>query len=145
LANTRQLYATTPMTAQHVSEIIGTIFEDLIGTYQYDEGTSRPAICINKPIENRELLQNVECVVSAAPRTRDRQAYWMVYFLQKCFEDDPGILGCISERMRSLFSTGIKIDYLPGDKTIEAIPQVHATLPMGLLFVLRKKLRIPLQ
>lgn len=142
MANTRQLYATQPMTAQVVSQIIGCLFEDLIGVYRYDDNTTRPAITINKPIENRTLLESVECVVGAAPKVRGRDSWWSVYFLYKDYDGDSSDLGKIANRLRALQTEGMTIDYLPGDKTIEAIPQISVKIPVGYLFVLRRKLRL---
>jgi hypothetical protein len=128
------------VTPKHASKVLGVLLEDCLGNYVYDDGRTRKAVSVGKPIKNAKVI-GLELIVPKSPIVRNRLELWFFYLIDR--EDkDPDLLYNAQRLIKSQLNTLTKVTYLPSSQELGAYDQICIVLNTGQLNLLSQRFKI---
>ena len=121
------------MRASDIYTWVSENLSDLLGTYTYPNGHSKPAISIGNPLNEISFSGSLEVVIPLTPsRTKSirtgayfhREDYWDIYLIQR---DRSGNVVIAAERMLTSFIQANAQDF-PVKIEGETFPSVRLTI-----------------
>ncbi len=134
----RVKYATCPLNPKQVSIIVGSLISNYLGVYYYDNNTTRPAVSIQKPEENKRV-EGLELVVDAAAISKNVDAVWQIQVLERSDDPDNKLAKC-AEIFRRMFNNGGRVLYQGSNESIGSIARIMVIIPYGALLYWRKRI-----
>jgi hypothetical protein len=127
-----------PLTAEDLSRIFGTLCHDLLGEYEYSDGSRRKAVRIGKG-KKQAKTHGIECVVMPFPDIVGRNEFWTIFFADTTNADYQRVRGII----QILQNNFLKIQSLSVENRndeLETDDQIVLILDRGQLEVARGRL-----
>jgi hypothetical protein len=134
------LRSRSPLTPEHISQIIGILCNDLIGTYTYDDGRTRKAIRIGHG-KKTSSVSGIEAVIASSPSIRDRNEYWTIFFVDSS-NGDYQRMRWIVQTLQNNFCKIDSLRTLGKNDELEIDDQLVFTVDRGQLEILRDRLGI---
>lgn len=139
---TRINYSTCPLNPNQVSVIVGSLIQEHLGIYFYDNGFTRPAVSIQKPEENKRV-EGLELVVDQTGISKNVDAYWIVQVLDRTGDQESSLaLSNCAELFRKWFKQGGRVIYQGSNESIGAIARIIVKIPYGALMYWRARFQI---
>ncbi len=132
------LRSRTPLTAEQISQIIGTLCHDLIGSYHYADGSSRKAVRIGKS-DKTSSVSGIEVVINPCPNIRDRNEFWTIFFVDST-NSDHARMRWIVQTLQDNFLQIESLRMLGKNEELLMDDQIVFIVDRGQLEVLREKL-----
>ncbi|MEN9870006.1 MAG: hypothetical protein RLZZ171_989 [Cyanobacteriota bacterium] len=132
------LRSRTPLTAEQISQIIGILCHDLIGTYVYSDGRSRKAVRIGKS-DKTSSVSGIEVVINPCPSIRDRNEFWTIFFVDST-NSEHARMRWIVQTLQDNFLQIESLRMLGKNEELSMDDQIVFIVDRGQLEVLREKL-----
>lgn len=129
-----------PLTAEQISQIIGILCHDLIGTYVYSDGRSRKAVRIGKS-DKTSTVSGIEVVINPVPDIRDRNEFWTIFFVDST-NGDHARMRWIVQTLQNNFLNIESLRMLGKNDELDIDDQIIFIVDRGQLEVLREKLNL---
>lgn len=128
-----------PLTAEDICLVLGTMLHDLLGEYEYSDGSTRKAVRIGKG-KKQSKTRGIECVVSPMPDVINRNEFWTIY-LADTSNCDYRRMRYIVQVLQANFLKIKSLRSLPRNDELETDDQIILVLDRGQLEDAREKLR----
>lgn len=125
-------------TPKSVSRILGTLLEEFLGTYTYDNGQTRVAVSIGKPLHTG-TVRGLELIIPRCPDIRKHLELWNCYVIDRN-DDSSEKLADLVDRLRCSHESFPLVTYLPATSEFNNYEQIYFQTNTGALNVIERGL-----